>query len=86
MPVTLVEIDTLILFKVWLGKSEHSIDKVLNQYHALVKLNHEGIITQDWVDRSVMSFSSFAKQYFLNGGMEPDLPALTDMYRQIGLP
>ncbi len=82
LPVTVVEIDTLILFRDNLATAADSLDNLIRKYHTYTRMNYSELNTEEYVNKSVVSFSMFARQHFSSKGIKPNIPIITEMFRQ----
>jgi len=88
-PLTIIEIDTLILYQKYLSLPEHRLDSLIREFHAQVKLNFEGpyvshTAIEQHVYGSVLPFSEFVRHYFLQQNIHPDMAPLSVLIAGMG--
>jgi hypothetical protein len=85
MPVTLVEIDTLILYLHHFQAKQFDLISLLDLYHQHVKLDLEGDEADNHIFQSVLPFSEFVREYGYTIGVTLNTDVLKRIYKDYGI-
>ncbi len=89
MPLTIMEIDTLILYEPKLKTGVMDLKTLLDSYHNQVHLNKFSFISKLQAEQHAMQssipFAEFARRYQYDHGIEPDLKRLFKMMKAYGI-
>jgi len=85
MPVTLVEIDTLILYLHQFQISQFDLISLLDLYHQHVRLDLQGNDADNHIFQSVLPFSEFVREHGYTIGVRLNIDVFKQLYRDYGI-
>lgn len=85
MPVTLVEIDTLILYQHHFQTKQLDFITLLDMYHQHVRLDLQGDQADQHIFQSVLPFSEFVRDYGHRIGIRLNMETFKKLYKDYGI-
>jgi hypothetical protein len=85
MPVTLVEVDTLILYLHHFQTKQFDLISLMDLYHQHVRLDLQGQDADNHIFQSVLPFSEFVREYGYTIGVTLNMDILKKLYKDYGI-
>jgi hypothetical protein len=85
IPVTLVEIDTMILYLHHFQTGQLNLVSLLDLYHQHVRLDLQGEEADRYIFQSVLPFSEFVRDYGYTANIRLNMDVFKQLYRDYGI-
>lgn len=88
-PITLIEIDTLILYENEFIRGKLDLISLIGEYHQFVRFGKESTLSPEMIEthamQSALSFSEFVRDYSHKHGMQIDFNIISEMLEEFGV-
>jgi hypothetical protein len=89
MPLTIIEIDTLILYQKYFIERKFDLINLIEQYHRYVRFDLAGKLPSELIEehamKSALSFSEFVRNHSHTFGLDIDFKIISKMLNEYGI-